>query len=367
MHILHLYKDYYPVLGGIENHLRLLAREQARRGHRVTVLASARRLRGHAWQDDGVEVLMPGRLATVARAPLSPGWVRLVARLRPDVAHLHFPYPVGEMAYLTLGRAPVEVMTYHSDIIRQRFLKRVYGPILKRLLERLDALIATSARYAETSPVLSRYAHKVRAIPLGIDPGPILEADRERVQAFRERFPGPRLLFAGKLRYYKGLPLLFEALQGLEARLIVIGSGPRDAAWRRLSLEMGLGERVHFLGEVPEVELHAAYHAADLFVLPASQRSEAFGAVLLEAAVAGLPAVTTEIGTGTSVVVRHGQSGLVVPPEPGALAEAIRALLEDPTRRRAMGQAARERALREFTIASVAERIERLYQEVGAR
>lgn len=367
MHILHLYKDYHPVVGGIENHLRLLAREQARRGHRVTVLAAARSLRGRTWRDGLVEVRLPGRLATLARAPLSPGWLREVARLRPDVAHLHFPYPVGEMAFLALGRAPVEVMTYHSDIIRQRLLKRVYAPLLSRLLQRLDAIIATSRRYAETSPILSRHLAKCHTIPLGVDPQPLLHPDPGRVEAFRARFPGPRLLFAGKLRYYKGLPLLLQAMPKLPGSLIVIGSGPRQTAWRAQAKRMHLAHRVHFLGEVRDEELHAAYAACDLFVLPASHRSEAFGAVLLEAALAGVPAVTTEIGTGTSYVVQDGLTGLVVAPQPEALTGAIQALLDDPDRRRQMGQAARERALAGFTIAAVAERIEGLYRELGAQ
>src|SRR5512142_1941599 len=103
MRILHLYKDYFPVLGGIENHIKMLAEAQAARGHEVTVLVTSRDGHMHVETINGVRVLFATRLATISSAPLSLEFPRLLARERPDVVHLHFPYPIGEAANYFFG------------------------------------------------------------------------------------------------------------------------------------------------------------------------------------------------------------------------------------------------------------------------
>ena len=117
-------------------------------------------------------------------------------------------------------------------------------------------------------------------------------------------------------------------------------------------------------GEVPDGELPGCYRAADVFVLPANARAEAFGTVLLEAMASGLPCITTEVGTGTSWVVQDGVTGFVVPPRnPGALVDAIRNLLDDPQRRVAMGHAARVRVESEFTMERMIARVQAVYED----
>jgi len=152
MHILHLYKDYFPVLGGIENHIKLLAEAQAARGHRVTVLVTSLSSRTEREHHNGVEIIKAGRLATVASAPLSIAFPLELRRLRPDVAHLHFPYPVAEVAYWLVGRARATILTYHSDVVRQKGWLRLYAPLMRRALAKTNRILATSPRYAETSP-----------------------------------------------------------------------------------------------------------------------------------------------------------------------------------------------------------------------
>ncbi len=371
MHILHLYKDYFPVLGGIENHIKLLAEAQAARGHRVTVLVTSLLPRTQREHRNGVEIIKAGRLATVASAPLSIAFPFELRRLRPDVAHLHFPYPVAEVAYWLVGRAHATILTYHSDVVRQKGWLRLYAPLMRRVLAKTDRILATSPRYAETSPVLQTVRDRVRIVPLGIETARFTQADERSVARLRQRYApdgAPLLLFVGKLRYYKGVDWLLRALPAIaNARLLIVGEGPMRHAWETLARATGVHERVHFVGEVPDETLPAYYHAADLFVLPASARSEAFGTVLLEAMAAGLPLITTEVGTGTSWVNQHGQTGLVVPPRaPSALADAINTLLRHPDRRLAMAQAARRRAIQEFDVACMVERVEAVYEEVLA-
>ncbi len=173
------------------------------------------------------------------------------------------------------------------------------------------------------------------------------------------------MLFVGRLRYYKGLDTLIRGLPHIAGQLRIVGIGPMEAEWRALAQQVGVAERIEWLGEVSDEELPGLYHAADLFVLPASHPSEAFGLVQVEAMAAGLPVVCTELGTGTSYVNIDGVTGLVAPPrDPDALASAINSLVADPARRAAMGRAAQARVEREFELDVMVDRVLALYDEI---
>ena len=365
MNVLHVYKDYYPVLGGIENHIRMLATGQARRGLKVTVLVTHPENGADDRVVEGVRLIRARRWATLSSAPLSPDLFRRVASLRADVTHLHFPYPVGEVAHLLFGRSRRTVITYHSDIIRQRGLLRLYRPVLWRVLRRADRILATSPQYIRSSPYLQQIADKCEVVPLGVPLRTFAEADAAQVAALRADSSGPILLFVGKLRYYKGLTYLMDALGQVPATLWVVGSGPMEAEWRRHAAALPWAERIVFRGEVADALLPAFYRACDIFVLPASERSEAFGAVQVEAMAAGKPVVCTELGTGTSFVNEDGRTGLVVAPrDPGALAEALNRLLSDSALRRRMGEAGRARAQAEFSEDVMVQRVIGVYDTI---
>jgi glycosyltransferase involved in cell wall biosynthesis len=364
MNILHLYKDYYPVLGGIENHIRILAETQAAAGHEVTVLVCNPGPRTEQQQLAGVNVLKAGRLATAASMPLSLSQPWHLSGLRPDIVHVHSPYPLGEVANYWLGRGRRTVISHHSDVVRQRGWLRLYRPLLRRVLSRADAIIAATPPYLESSPWLQPVRHKCAIVPYGIDtryfsPGP------------KEPRAAPQLLFVGRLRYYKGLDTLLQALPGVpEAQLTVVGEGPMEAEWRHLSRSLGLDGRVRFAGSPADDTLRDCYRQADLFVFPSNARSEAFGIALLEAMACGLPCITTELGTGTSWVVQDGVTGFVVPPrDPAALAAAIRQALADPARLQQLAAASLERARTEFSqekmVTAVMQLYERLLQRDG--
>jgi len=359
--ILHIYKDYYPVLGGIENHIKVLAEAQAAAGHHVTVLVCDPSPRTRAENVNGVRVIKAGRLTTVASMPLSLSQPVALARFRPDVAHIHSPYPLGEIANWLLGRSRATVIGYHSDIVRQRRWLPFYGPFLRHILDSADLIVASTPRYVETSPWLYPVREKCVIIPYGIDHTRFTASTRQLASELT-------LLFVGRLRYYKGLDTLLYALPSLPGvRLTVVGDGPMKKAWEQLTDELDLRDRVTFAREVTDKDLPTYYHTADLFILPANARAEAFGIVLLEAMASGLPCVTTELGTGTSWVVQDGVTGLVVPPrDPRALAEAIWSLLDAPQRRAAMGRAARARVEAEFTRERMIARVQAVYEKALA-
>jgi len=346
MKILHVYKDYFPVLGGIENHLRLLAEGQATAGHEVTVLVTNRGRATRVAMLDGVRVIKAARLATVASTPLSLSLCRHLRRQRPDVTHLHFPYPVGEVTQYLLGRSHHTVMTYHSDVVRQKTILRFYRPLMMRVLSSVDRIIVGSPNYLDSSSTLQRLRAKCRVVPFGIDRERFLNADPVAVRRLRERHGrGPLLLFVGVLRYYKGLEYLLDAMGGIPAKLFIVGEGHLSGPLRARAKALGLMQKVFFAGRVPDGDLPAYYHAADVFVLPASERSEAFGLVQIEAMSSGTPVVCTELGTGTTFINRHQESGLVVPPKDScALAQTINKLLSDEGLRRRLAEGALARS-----------------------
>ena len=375
MRIVHIYKDYPPILGGIENHVRLLSEAQAARGHQVTVLVTNPAGRPTTvTQEGGVRVVRAARLGTVASTPLSLVLPQQLSRIHPDLVHLHFPYPVGEVSQWLLRRGRATVMTYHSDVVRQRNIMRFYGSVLARILAEVDAIIVGSPPMRESS-YLQAYRDKLRLIPYGIplarfceppSPEELTRLRRKYGDLFdRNRTSGESyLLFVGRLRYYKGLDNLIRALPHISARLLVVGIGPMEEEWKALALDTGTGDKIIWLGEVPDADLPAFYHLADLFVLPASHASEAFGLVQLEAMAAGLPVICTELGTGTSYVNRSGLTGLVVPPaDPVALRDAINRLIADPELRRSMGAAACIRAS-EFDLDGMVDKVLALYDDV---
>lgn len=364
--VLHIYKDYHPVMGGIENHLRLLAERQAALGLDVTVLVTSRSRQTEHLTMNGVRVIKAARIAAPASTPISLALFAWVARLRPDIAHLQFPYPIGETANLLLGKARRTVISYQSDVVRQRGWLRLYQPLLWRVLRRADCLVASTPNYVETSPYLSRLRDKVEVIPLGIETEPFLRPS-PLAQAIREKHGSPLLLFVGRLRYYKGLDWLIRAMPHIPAKLLVVGTGPMEAAWRGLAAEVEAQDRVTFIGDASDEELPGYYQACDVFVLPASERSEAYGLVQLEAMASARPVVCTELGTGTSYINRHGETGLVVAPKDSeALADACNRLLADEPLRRQFGGNARARVLAEFSVSLMIDRVAALYKRLLA-
>lgn len=386
MRILHIYKDYFPVLGGIENHVRMLAEAQAARGHGVTVLVTSLNHHSHVENVNGVSVIFASRLLNLSSAPLSIELFQRVAEIEADVTHLHSPYPVGEIAQYWFGKSRATVLTYHSDIVRQKMMGALYTPLLHRVLARVDTIIATSPNYIETSRVLARWKSKCIIVPLGIPPPltpqpsltsqpsltphpPLIPHPQPLSQRERGEGQGEKLLFVGKLRYYKGVNYLLEALTLLPgAQLTIVGTGPMEREWKALAHSLGVAAQVTWAEEVSDAELLAYYDACDIFALPCSERSEAFGAVQLEAMAAGKPIVSCDVNTGVAWVNQHAVTGLVVPPKnPRALAEAIARLRDEAGLRERMGRAGRERFQKEFTLDGMVERVMQVYAQAGAR
>jgi rhamnosyl/mannosyltransferase len=373
MRVLYLYKDYYPVFGGIENHIKMLAEGLRARGQDVQVLVTNPGRTSVTETINGVPVVKSGRQVNISSAPVSLDFYRQLHRLEQgiDITHAHMPYPPGELGQLLLGHSRRFVVTYHSDIVRQRVLGTLYRPFLWQTLRRARLIAAATPVHVASSPFLRPNAQKCRIIPYGIDRQPFAATPHviSQAAAWRARFDNrPLLLFVGRLRHYKGVDVLIAAMRQIEdAHAVIVGIGQMAETWRAQAGAAGLMDRITFVGELSDEEVLALYHAASIFVLPSTNRAEMFGIVQIEAMACGLPVICTELGTGTSYVNQHGVTGLVVAPnDPEALAEAVRQLIANPALRAAMGKAGRRRVAQEFSREVMLDRTLDFYREALA-
>lgn len=369
-------KYYPPHLGGIEHHMHDLALGLLGLGAEVDVLVANEGRDLVRERLEGVGVTRLPRAFAYASTPVAVSMRSSIRALpaaedAPDVVHLHAPYPWGEISWLGSGVDTPSVLTYHSDIVRQRFLGAAYRPWLERTLDKVDLIIAGSPNMVEHSELLAARADKCRVVPYGIHTErfadtPKTLARATELRAFHAR---PIVLFVGRLVYYKGADVLLRAAEHLDADVVLIGTGPLEAPLREWAVAHGMGDRVKFLAPQPEAELSAWYHAADVFCLPSVARSEAFGLVQIEAHAAGTPVVSTDLPTGVPFANLDGVTGLTVPVgDHEALAAALGRLLGDDELRARLGVQARERACTEFTVERMARDTLEAYREAaGAR
>jgi len=360
--ILHVYKDYDPpVRGGIERHVSLMCRYQ-RKWADVEALVCSRSPFTRRVERDGVEVTEVGELGRFQSAPMAPFFPWHLRRKHADVLVIHVPNPTAELSYLLARPEGQLIVRYHSDVVRQATAMKLYRPFSMRFLEHASLVIPTSKPYLNTSSVLQELKAKCRPVPLGIVTEDFQSPDSERVTALRERYGGDFVFFAGRHRYYKGLPYLVEAAKTIGSRVVIAGDGPEREPTMRLARETGVN--IAFPGEISQEELVAHLHACAVFAFPSVERSEAFGMSIMEAHCCGKPVVATKLGTGVEFINEHGKTGINVPPrDANALSNAINELLSDPTRRETMGHYARERIEAHFEAEEIAREEFALYEK----
>lgn len=367
MNVLHVYKSYYPdTVGGIEQVISQLSRALMPLGVTNRVFTLSPDAVPPVIQFPECDVHRCRATWDVASSPMS--LAALVAFREhaawADVIHYQFPWPFGDLLHLLWGQARPSVVSYQSDIVRQAWLRRAYAPLMQRFLRRVDRVVASSPAYTHTSPVLARLDRAPAVIPNGIDESAYPTPGPDVLARWRARFGEGFMLFTGVLRYYKGLDALVEAADGFAGRIVIAGDGPLAQSLRLQIEQRGLSN-IECLGYVSDEDKMALLQLARAFVFPSNVRSEAYGMSLVEAAMAGKPMISCEIGTGTSYINQDGITGWVVPPDdPRALREAMQRLLDHPQQAQALGAQARQRFESHFTAKRMAQAYWSLYREV---
>lgn len=333
--------------------------------HRVLVFTRNRTFRIERWEC-GAEVYFCPMWFQLASLPVGPAYLQRFRQLLDwaDLLHFHYPFPLQDLLYLgakLFRKMPPAVVTYHSDIVRQKLFGRLYRPLAQHFLRQVDRVVATSPNYVSSSPVLQQLDAPA-VIPLGICESHYPALSKTRQAHYRERYGEGFFLFLGALRYYKGVTWLVQAARQTGLPVVIAGDGQMGA---ELKAQAAGADHIHFAGVVDEVDKVALLSLAGTFVFPSHLRSEAFGISLLEAQMMGLPLITCDIGTGTSYVNAHGVTGLVVPPaNADALGRAMQVLWDDTEKRSAMGQAAYQRFREHFTTQLMSARYLGLYRQL---
>ncbi|MDR3685359.1 MAG: glycosyltransferase [Coriobacteriia bacterium] len=368
-------KYYWPPhLGGVETVVRNLSEGLvAQTGASVRAIVCNEGRERVEDNIEGVEVVRLSRQFALSSAPIAlsmPGALRAEANRPspPDIINLHFPYPWGELSWLQAHPDIPMVLSYHSDIVRQKRMLAAYRPFLEAALDRADVITTSSPNLRDGSPFLSTRANKVRIVDYGLHVDDIAEPSASvlaRAEKIRAEHAGRKIvLFVGRLVYYKGADVLVRAMANVDADVIFVGRGPLESELREIAAANGVASRTTWVAPTGDDELHAYYHAADVFALPSVANSEAFGLVQIEAHAAGTPAVSTNLPTSVPYANLDGVTGIMVPVgDVAALAEALNRLLADDELRARLGAQARERALTTFTIPRMVEQMLDVYAE----
>lgn len=367
MRVLHFYKTYYPdSFGGIEQAIFQLAEGGIQYGVKAEVLYLSKT---GAARNQPVANHMSHRSKLDCQA-FSTGFslsafkdFASLAR-EADIIHYHFPWPFMDVVHFATQMQKPAVLSYHSDIIRQKLLLQLYSPLMHRFISKMDRIVAASPNYIQSSPVLRNYADKVSVIPYGLNRDTYAQPDSSKLESWRSRVGERFFLFLGMLRYYKGLHILLEAIAATDFPVVIAGAGPMEAELKQYAARMNL-HNLHFVGQVTEEDKAALFQLCYAVTFPSHLRSEAFGISLLEGAMYGKPLISSEIGTGTTYINIDGETGLVVPPsDPLALRNAMATLWSNPDLAKKMGARAKQRFERLFTSEQMTKSYVQLYRQV---
>jgi len=366
MRILHAGKFYAPVTGGMETVLATLCERTADRWDVRAVVANQGRQTVRE-RRHGVDLVRVGTLARALSVSLSPGLVRELWRDPADCVVLHEPNPLVGTLLAIHRPAGRFIVWHHSDIVRPIWANPTYGRLQRAMYRHADCVIVAAPPLVEHSTAV-RAARRIEVIPYGVaDAGvtvPSLDPTGGPARTLA-RLPEPRVLYVGRLVYYKGLEVLLQAMAQTGGGLAIVGEGPLEGPLRQQITRLGLDDRVALLGRRSDAEVRALYQSCDVFVLPSTARTEAFGLVQVEAMLSGLPVISTDLPTGVPWVNEDGVTGLVVPPgDAPALASALHRLLDDPALRAKLGDAGRERARERFGQARMVERFVEVVESV---
>lgn len=367
MRVLHVYRTFFPdTQGGLEEVIRQICKNTQTLGVENHVFCLSHQPEPAVIDYDGIPVYRVKNHVEIASCGISFSALSTFKEqvAWADVIHYQFPWPFADVLHLLARVKKPSIVTYESDIVRQKGFLKLYRPLKRLFLNQMQTIVATSANYAKSSLVLEHYRDKVNVIPIGINEKSYPVATKTQIEITRQKVGKGFFLFIGVLRYYKGLHVLLEAAKDIDTPIIIAGSGPEEAALKAQANTLGLSN-VRFLGYVSNEEKMALIQLALAIVFPSHLRSEAFGVTLLEAAMNAKAMISCELGTGTSFVNTHEETGLVIKPnDPKQLSQAMQKLYDKPILLKQFSKNARIRYENLFTGQKMGKSYAALYQSV---
>lgn len=352
MTIAQIVSTFPPYKGGMGNVAFHYSLELSKLGYGVTVLTPHYQGRTNQFLNFKIKSLK--RFCHWGNAACLP---QLVWQALPyDVVHLHYPFFGGEVPiyfFKKLWPKKKLVITYHMDVVGRGFLGKFFSWHAKHILPKViavaDKVLVSSLDYARTSLIadlVEKNPEKFVEIPFGANTKIFYPREKkiELLKKYGWKTEETILLFVAALdraHYFKGLDHLLATMQNLptSTKLLVVGRGDLKEYYQTQARELGVAQRVIFVGYINDFDLGDYYNLADIFVLPSVDRSEAFGLVYVEAMACAKPVVAVNL-PGVRTVVDDGRTGFLIEPNNlEQLGQRLLELINNPAERQAMGQA----------------------------
>lgn len=379
MNILIALTYYRPHYSGLTIYAERLARALVKSNNKVTVLTSRYdpELKPNE-MCDGVKVIRPRVAFHISKGVLMPSMLYWAWKLvqQADIVHLHLPQldaaPIALIAKL-LGK-PV-VLTYHCDLILPKSLIHSLANLVSNVANNIsvslaDTVVTNTQDYAENSPFLQKYLHKIQAIYPPVELAPSSPTETER---FKEKIgiqPEDRIIgMATRLATEKGVEYLAQALPIIlerhpTARVLYVGQyenvwGEEEYFQHLAPIIKKLGDRWKFLGIVSPTELSAFFQLCDVITVPSLNSTESFGIVQVEAMICGTPVVASDLPGVRQPVKITGMGEIVPPADYNALAKALIAVLDHPELYQGNSQSVAE----QFSSSAIADQYQTLFKK----
>ena len=290
---------FYPISGGIEKVMYDITMGLSQKRVYCDMLCASAEKQdlGNLLLNDYARVLCVPTWKKVSATMLSPAMIFRLRKIRKeyDIIHIHHPDPMACLALFLSGYKGPVVLHWHSDILKQKTLLKLYTPLQNWLLRRARVIVGTTPVYVRESPFLENIQRKVTSIPIGIDE---MKPIPERVEQIKEKYAGKKIIFSlGRLVEYKGYEYLIQAARRLTDDYVILigGKGPLQEYLQSLIDELGVADRVKLLGFIEDKDLPDYFGACDLFCLSSIWKTEAFGIVQIEAMSCGKPVIAMNI------------------------------------------------------------------------
>lgn len=357
--ILHLYKEYYPVSGGVQHAIRTIVELTPEYSH--TILTTSSELSGTR-DVYGAKVIYCKKLFEKMSTPVSLRYALLARKFMRthDIVCAHYPYPLTDI--LLTGIRPENLIYFwHSDIVSQKNAKKFVYPFIRNGLKKSKHIFVSYPDMAANSDILFEFKDKTVVSPYAVS----IEAGKPADCGSLAKY-GRYMLGVGRLVKYKGFAYMIKAMKDVkDLNLIICGKGPLYDELKILIDSMGLADRVFILNDVNENELRTLYRCCEFFVFPSCLPSEAFGIAMLEAMAYGKAVLNTQLSTGVNFVARNGIEAVTVKPaSPEALAVGANTLAGDTALREKLSRNAEERARSVFDIKSKREQLVSIFENM---
>jgi glycosyltransferase involved in cell wall biosynthesis len=357
MKVLQIGKSF-PIVGGVEKVMYDLMEELSINNVSCDMLCASSNHEKKSKKiklNEFSEIKITSTLFELAKTKISPSMIFTLRKIKNDydIIHIHHPDPMATIAMFFSGYKGKVVLHWHSDILSQKYLLKLYKPLQTWLLKRADLILGTTPVYSQCSEDLDKYKTKIKTLPIGILDNSY-QYSKEYYDKIKKEYYSKKIIFSlGRLVSYKGYEYLIKSAKYLDDSYIILigGKGVLHNSLQELINRENLQDKVKLLGYLNDEIAYSYYKLCDIYCLSSIEKTEAFAIVQIEAMSFSKPIVATNIpGSGVPWVNSHDETGLNVEiKNPKSIALAIKSIIEDESKYQKYSEASLIRFKKEFT------------------